>query len=484
MASKSKTKTAWVCSECGYDAPKWFGQCPSCKAYNTMKEFRIEAESANRFARAESRAVSSTAGRGRASLAGTSDIVDLSEIEAKESPRILIGFAELERALGGGFVPGSVVLIGGDPGIGKSTLLLQSMCKMVALGQVCLYASGEESPTQVALRAQRLEVSTKGLKFISEIQLEKIEAVIEDVSPQWVVIDSIQTLFSEELSAAPGSVSQVKECAARLTRIAKRKGIGVIFVGHVTKEGAMAGPRVLEHMVDTVLYFEGDPESNYRILRACKNRFGSVNEIGVFGMTDRGLRGVRNPSALFLAERREGVPGSVTFINLEGTRPILIEIQALVDKSMLPNPKRLTVGTDGQRLTMLLAILHRHVNLPTYDQDVFLNAVGGIKITETASDLAVLTAIVSSMCNRPVSSKTAIFGEVGLGGEIRPVARGQERIREAAKLGFSRLIVPLKNKAQDIPGVEIVGVDNLKEAMRIIFGSTARRHDEEVYPEE
>ncbi len=421
MASKSKTKTAWVCSECGYDAPKWFGQCPSCKAYNTMKEFRIEAESTNRFARAESKSASSTAGRGRASLAGTSDIVDLSEIEAKESPRILIGFAELERALGGGFVPGSVVLIGGDPGIGKSTLLLQSMCKMVALGQVCLYASGEESPTQVALRAQRLEVSTNGLKFISEIQLEKIEAVIDDVSPQWVVIDSIQTLFSEELSAAPGSVSQVKECAARLTRIAKRKGIGVIFVGHVTKEGAMAGPRVLEHMVDTVLYFEG------------------------------------NPSALFLAERREGVPGSVTFINLEGTRPILIEIQALVDKSMLPNPKRLTVGTDGQRLTMLLAILHRHVNLPTYDQDVFLNAVGGIKITETASDLAVLTAIVSSMCNRPVSSKTAIFGEVGLGGEIRPVARGQERIREAAKLGFSRLIVPLKNKAQD---------------------------DEEVYPEE
>ena len=436
-----------------------------------MKEFRIEAESSNRYARAEQAAATSSA-RGRTALAGTSDILDLSEIEAKESPRILIGFSELERALGGGFVPGSVVLIGGDPGIGKSTLLLQAMCKMVALGQVCLYASGEESPTQVALRAQRLGVNTKGLKFISEIQLEKIEAIIEETSPQWVVIDSIQTLFSEDLSAAPGSVSQVKECAARLTRIAKRKGIGVIFVGHVTKEGAMAGPRVLEHMVDTVLYFEGDPESNYRILRACKNRFGSVNEIGVFGMTDKGLRGVRNPSALFLAERREGVAGSVTFINLEGTRPILIEIQALVDKSML------------QRLTMLLAILHRHVTLSTYDQDVFLNAVGGIKISETASDLAVLIAIVSSMTNQAVSSKTAIFGEVGLGGEIRPVSRGQERIKEASKLGFTRIIVPLKNKAADIPGVEIIGVDNLRDAVKVVFGSNRVNHDDQVYPDE
>ncbi|MFQ9392289.1 MAG: DNA repair protein RadA [Parasutterella excrementihominis] len=481
MASKSKTKTAWVCSECGYDAPKWFGQCPSCKAYNTMKEFRIEAESSNRYARAE-QATAATSARGRTALAGTSDILDLSEIEAKESPRILIGFSELERALGGGFVPGSVVLIGGDPGIGKSTLLLQAMCKMVALGQVCLYASGEESPTQVALRAQRLGVNTKGLKFISEIQLEKIEAIIEETSPQWVVIDSIQTLFSEDLSAAPGSVSQVKECAARLTRIAKRKGIGVIFVGHVTKEGAMAGPRVLEHMVDTVLYFEGDPESNYRILRACKNRFGSVNEIGVFGMTDEVA--ASEILRLFSAERREGVAGSVTFINLEGTRPILIEIQALVDKSMLPNPKRLTVGTDAQRLTMLLAILHRHVTLSTYDQDVFLNAVGGIKISETASDLAVLIAIVSSMTNQAVSSKTAIFGEVGLGGEIRPVSRGQERIKEASKLGFTRIIVPLKNKAADIPGVEIIGVDNLRDAVKVVFGSNRVNHDDQVYPDE
>jgi DNA repair protein RadA/Sms len=432
-----------------------------------MKEFKITDSSSNRYTRAES-------SRGHEALAGTSDIIDLSEVKAEAAPRILIGFSELERALGGGFVPGSVVLIGGDPGIGKSTLLLQSMCKMVALGQVCLYASGEESPTQVALRAVRLGVDTHGLKFISEIQLEKIEAVISSEKPQWVVIDSIQTVFSDDLSAAPGSVSQVRECAARLTRIAKREGIGMIFVGHVTKEGTMAGPRVLEHMVDTVLYFEGDTESNYRILRAVKNRFGSVNEIGVFGMTEKGLRGVRNPSALFLAERREGVSGSVTFINLEGTRPILIEIQALVDKTMMPNPKRLTVGLDPQRLTMLLAILHRHVNLATYDQDVFLNAVGGIKITETASDLAVLASIVSSITNRPISPRTAIFGEVGLGGEIRPVARGQERIKEASKLGFNRIVVPHKNMPNTpIEGVEVVGVEDLREAIKRIFTSDA-----------
>lgn len=466
MAAKSKNRTYWVCSECGYDTVKWFGQCPSCKAYNTMKEFKVAEPSQNRYARAEEDSQPA-----HLALAGTSDILDLSDVKAEEVARIHIGFSELERALGGGFVPGSVVLIGGDPGIGKSTLLLQSMCKMVGLGQVCLYASGEESPTQVALRAKRLEVDTKGLKFVSEIQLEKIESIIESQQPQWVVIDSIQTMFSDALSAAPGSVSQVKECAARLTRLAKRKGIGVIFVGHVTKEGAMAGPRVLEHMVDTVLYFEGDTESNYRILRACKNRLGSVNEIGVFGMTDKGLRGVRNPSALFLAERREGVSGSVTFINLEGTRPILIEIQALVDKSMLPNPKRLTVGTDSQRLTMLLAILHRHVSLATYDQDVFLNAVGGIKITETASDLPVLISIVSSMTNHAVSNKTAMFGEVGLGGEIRPVSRGQERIKEAAKLGFTRIIVPKKNKVAELLGVEIVPVENLREAVKAVFGS-------------
>lgn len=472
MASKSKNKTYWVCSECGYDTVKWFGQCPSCKAFNTMKEFKVAEPSNNRYTRAEENNAPA-----HLALAGTSEILDLSDVKAEEVARIHIGFGELERALGGGFVPGSVVLIGGDPGIGKSTLLLQSMCKMVGLGQSCLYASGEESPTQVALRARRLEVDTKGLKFISEIQLEKIEAIIESQQPQWVVIDSIQTMFSDALSAAPGSVSQVKECAARLTRIAKRKGFGVIFVGHVTKEGAMAGPRVLEHMVDTVLYFEGDTESNYRILRACKNRFGSVNEIGVFGMTDKGLRGVRNPSALFLAERREGVAGSVTFINLEGTRPILVEIQALVDKSMLPVPKRLTVGTDSQRLTMLLAILHRHVSLATYDQDVFLNAVGGIKIQETASDLPVIIAIVSSMTNHAVSGKTAIFGEVGLGGEIRPVARGQERIKEAAKLGFTRIIVPTKNKVTDIPGVEIVPVESLREAVKAIFGSNHEKNN-------
>ena len=320
--------------------------------------------------------------------------------------------------------------------------------------------------------------------FLGETDIDVIEETILAMNPKLVIIDSIQTMYSEEITSAAGTVSQVREITSRIMRVSKGHQITTIIIGHVTKDGNIAGPRVLEHMVDTVLYFEGDPESNYRILRACKNRFGSVNEIGVFGMTDKGLRGVRNPSALFLAERREGVAGSVTFINLEGTRPILIEIQALVDKSMLPNPKRLTVGTDAQRLTMLLAILHRHVTLSTYDQDVFLNAVGGIKISETASDLAVLIAIVSSMTNQAVSSKTAIFGEVGLGGEIRPVSRGQERIKEASKLGFTRIIVPLKNKAADIPGVEIIGVDNLRDAVKVVFGSNRVNHDDQVYPDE
>ena len=320
--------------------------------------------------------------------------------------------------------------------------------------------------------------------FLGETDIDVIEETILAMNPKLVIIDSIQTMYSEEITSAAGTVSQVREITSRIMRVSKGHQITTIIIGHVTKDGNIAGPRVLEHMVDTVLYFEGDPESNYRILRACKNRFGSVNEIGVFGMTDKGLRGVRNPSALFLAERREGVAGSVTFINLEGTRPILIEIQALVDKSMLPNPKRLTVGTDAQRLTMLLAILHRHVTLSTYDQVVFLNAVGGIKISETASDLAVLIAIVSSMTNQAVSSKTAIFGEVGLGGEIRPVSRGQERIKEASKLGFTRIIVPLKNKAADIPGVEIIGVDNLRDAVKVVFGSNRVNHDDQVYPDE
>ena len=467
MASKSKTKTAWVCSECGYDAPKWFGQCPSCKAYNTMKEFRIEAESSNRYARAEQAAATSSA-RGRTALAGTSDILDLSEIEAKESPRILIGFSELERALGGGFVPGSVVLIGGDPGIGKSTLLLQAMCKMVALGQVCLYASGEESPTQVALRAQRLGVNTKGLKFISEIQLEKIEAIIEETSPQWVVIDSIQTLFSEDLSAAPGSVSQVKECAARLTRIAKRKGIGVIFVGHVTKEGAMAGPRVLEHMVDTVLYLEGERYFSYRILRSVKNRFGSTNEIGMFEMQNEGMIEIKNPSQILISDREDNPPGSVIVASMEGTRPLLIELQALTTPSVFGIPKRAANGIDYNRLTMLIAVLEKKSSMPLGSQDVYLNVVSGIRLVEPAVDLGTVLAVGSSFRNLPLPKDMVAIGEVGLTGEIRAVNMIEKRVKEAEKMGFKTCIIPESNKKllKDNFKMDIIGVRTINEAMQ------------------
>ena len=464
----AKAKTVFVCNECGYESPKWLGKCPACNSWNTFFEQKVvETKSTVTGKAVKERAVPQV----------------LDEVVGKNESRIDTGIGELNRVLGGGLVNGSLVLLGGEPGIGKSTLILELCDKITGTGKV-LYVSGEESAEQVKLRADRLGIKNNNITFLGETDIDVIEETILAMNPKLVIIDSIQTMYSEEITSAAGTVSQVREITSRIMRVSKGHQITTIIIGHVTKDGNIAGPRVLEHMVDTVLYFEGDPESNYRILRACKNRFGSVNEIGVFGMTDKGLRGVRNPSALFLAERREGVAGSVTFINLEGTRPILIEIQALVDKSMLPNPKRLTVGTDAQRLTMLLAILHRHVTFSTYDQDVFLNAVGGIKINETASDLAVLIAIVSSMTNQAVSSKTAIFGEVGLGGEIRPVSRGQERIKEASKLGFKRIIVPLKNKASDIPDVEIIGVDNLRDAVKLVFGSNRVKNDEQIYPDE
>ena len=471
--AKGKTVTVFFCQNCGYESTKWLGQCPGCREWNTFVEETID--------KTELKNTGNGAKRDRRE---TSEPCVLSEIAIREENKTLTGIKELDRVLGGGIVQGSLTLVGGDPGIGKSTLLLQVCHNLSTAGHKVLYISGEESKVQIKMRADRLGAFSEHMLLLCETNLDIISEVIRKSKPEVVIIDSIQTMYNENVSAAPGSVSQVRESTGILLQLAKGLGISIFIVGHVTKEGTVAGPRVLEHMVDTVLYFEGDPESNYRILRACKNRFGSVNEIGVFGMTDKGLRGVRNPSALFLAERREGVAGSVTFINLEGTRPILIEIQALVDKSMLPNPKRLTVGTDAQRLTMLLAILHRHVTLSTYDQDVFLNAVGGIKINETASDLAVLIAIVSSMTNQAVSSKTAIFGEVGLGGEIRPVSRGQERIKEASKLGFKRIIVPLKNKASDIPDVEIIGVDNLRDAVKVVFGSNRVKNDEQIYPDE
>jgi DNA repair protein RadA/Sms len=398
------------------------------------------------------------------SLAQTAPVLSLKDIEAIDVPRFGTGIEEFDRVLGGGLVAGGVVLIGGDPGIGKSTLLLQALSNLAA-SRNTLYVSGEESGAQIALRAKRLQVEAKDLKLQAEIQLEKILGTLADVKPEVAVIDSIQTLYSDALTSAPGSVSQVRECAAQLTRVAKQTGITIILVGHVTKEGALAGPRVLEHIVDTVLYFEGDTQSSFRLVRAIKNRFGAVNELGVFAMTEKGLKGVSNPSALFLSQHDSQVPGSCVMVTQEGTRPLLVEIQALVDASHLPNARRLSVGLEQNRLAMLLAVLHRHAGIAAFDQDVFINAVGGVKIAEPAADLAVLLAINSSMRNKPLPRGLVVFGEVGLAGEIRPAPRGQERLREAAKLGFSIAVIPKSNvPKQKIEGMTIVAVERIDEA--------------------
>ncbi|MFN7667956.1 MAG: DNA repair protein RadA, partial [Burkholderiales bacterium] len=398
----AKAKTHYVCTECGGISPKWQGQCPHCQAWNSLVEMQEESASANRYA-------NRSAGKG-AGLVQASPVLSLSDIEAQDIPRFGTGSEEFDRVLGGGLVTGGVVLIGGDPGIGKSTLLLQALASLAAAGKKVLYVSGEESPAQIALRARRLGLSVEAVRVQSEIQLEKIEAALSAEQPEVVVIDSIQTLFSEALTSAPGSVSQVRECAAQLTRVAKQSGVTVIMVGHVTKEGALAGPRVLEHIVDTVLYFEGDTHSSFRLVRAFKNRFGAVNELGVFAMTDKGLRGVSNPSALFLSQHDQNVPGSCVLVTQEGSRPLLVEIQALVDTSHVPTPRRLTVGLEQNRLAMLLAVLHRHAGVAVYDQDVFINAVGGVKITEPAADLAILAAIMSSSRNRPLFRGLVVFG--------------------------------------------------------------------------
>ncbi|MBI2307613.1 MAG: DNA repair protein RadA [Rhodocyclales bacterium] len=448
----SKSKTVYTCSECGASLPKWQGQCPACNAWNTLIEG--VAEKASPAARFQS-------------LAPAARLQNLSEIEPRETERIATGIGEFDRALGGGLVFGGVVLIGGDPGIGKSTLLLQALSTLSAT-QPVLYVSGEESGEQVALRARRLALDTQRLQLLAEINLEKILATLQAEKPRVAVIDSIQTLWSDQLSSAPGSVAQVRECAAQLTRLAKTAGITVILVGHVTKEGALAGPRVLEHIVDTVLYFEGDTHSSFRLIRAFKNRFGAVNELGVFAMTDRGLKGVSNPSALFLSQHGQAVPGSCVLVTQEGTRPLLVEIQALVDQAH-GNPRRLTVGLEAQRLAMLLAVLHRHAGVVCFDQDVFVNAVGGVRISEPAADLAVLMAIISSLKNRPLPEKLIVFGEVGLAGEIRPAPRGQERLKEAAKLGFTRALIPEANKPrQAIAGLEVVAVSRVEEAVEKI----------------
>lgn len=403
-----------------------------------------------------------------AALAGASQVQSLQEVEITEEQRYSTGMTEFDRVLGGGLVHGGVILLGGDPGIGKSTLLLQALCYLSATRNV-LYVSGEESAQQVALRAKRLMLDASSVYLLAEIQAEKIQAILAEHKPDIAVIDSVQTVWSEALQSAPGSVAQVRECAAQLTRFAKLNGVCIILVGHVTKEGALAGPRVLEHMVDTVLYFEGDTHSSFRLIRAFKNRFGAVNELGVFAMSEKGLREVSNPSALFLSHHGGQVPGSCVMVTQEGTRPLLVEIQALVDEAHAPNPRRLSVGLEQNRLAMLLAVLHRHTGIPCFDQDVFVNAVGGVRITEPGADLAILLAIVSSLKNRPLPEKMVVFGEIGLTGEVRPVQRGQDRLREAAKLGFTHAIVPKANKPkQAIPGIEVTGIERLEEGVRKI----------------
>ncbi|TFW71475.1 DNA repair protein RadA [Methylotenera oryzisoli] len=448
----AKAKTIYTCTECGASEPKWQGQCPSCHAWNTLVETIAETTSASRFA----------------PLAETAGLQKLAEVEAAEVPRQPTGVSEFDRVLGGGLVPGGVVLIGGDPGIGKSTLLLQTLCH-IGSARKAIYVSGEESPQQIAMRAKRLGLDASPISLLAEINLEKIIGMLQKHKPDIAVIDSIQTVYSEALQSAPGSVAQVRECSAQLTRLAKQAGITVILVGHVTKEGALAGPRVLEHIVDTVLYFEGDQSSSFRLIRAFKNRFGAVNELGVFAMTEKGLREVTNPSALFLSHHSEQVAGSCITVTMEGTRPLLIEIQALVDEAHAPNPKRLCVGLEQNRLAMLLAVLHRHAGVACFDQDVFINAVGGVKISEPAVDLAVLLSITSSLKNKPLDNKLIVFGEVGLAGEVRPVQRGQERLKEAAKLGFTKAIVPKANAPkQRIDGIEVVAVERLEQALNYV----------------
>ncbi len=480
-ASSKNPKTQYSCTACGGISPKWLGKCPTCNEWNTLEETLAEASGAARHR--------------YQSLAKAQPVATLSEIEAADVDRTPTGQPELDRVLGGGIVEGGVVLIGGDPGIGKSTLLLQAAetlscqpapSRSAAGGSSSsgapitggaggpllkvLYVTGEESVAQVALRARRLGLSGTHLRVMAEIQLEKIQTALATEAPAFCVIDSIQTVYSDQLTSAPGSVAQVRECAAQLTRTAKASGCAIVLVGHVTKEGALAGPRVLEHIVDTVLYFEGDTHSSFRLVRAIKNRFGAVNEIGVFAMTEKGLKGVSNPSAIFLSTHGVPVPGSCVLVTLEGTRPLLVEIQALVDAGG-PSPRRLSVGLDRDRLAMLLAVLHRHAGVSCSDQDVFVNAVGGVRISEPAADLAVLLAIQGSLRGKALPSGFFAFGEVGLAGEVRPAPRGQERLKEAAKLGFSIALVPKANAPKKpIEGLTVHAVERIEEAIDVVRG--------------
>ncbi len=452
----AKSKVEYVCTECGEVSPKWSGQCGACKGWNCLTE--VVAAPATKGA-----------GNRFGGYAGEqARVINLNEIEATAESLTATGIGEMDRVLGGGLVHGSVVLIGGDPGIGKSTLLLQVMGKLAGEMPV-LYVSGEESARQISLRAQRLEVDVAALQLLTETQVEQILTTAQPLQPKVLVIDSIQTIYSEALQSAPGSVAQVRESTARLVRFAKQTGTAIFLVGHVTKEGSLAGPRVLEHMVDTVLYFEGESGSRYRVIRSIKNRFGAVNELGVFAMTESGLKAVANPSAIFLSRHEQPVAGTVTLVTREGTRPLLVELQALVDESHLGNPRRVAIGLEQNRLAMLLAVLHRHGGVASHDQDVFINVVGGVRVTEPAADLAVLISILSSLRNRPIDEGTIIFGEVGLVGEVRPIPGGEERLREAAKHGFTKAIIPKANRPRKaIDGLELVAVSQLSEALQAV----------------
>jgi len=449
-----KTKRQYQCRSCGATRSKWSGQCAECESWNTLEETFITASPA------VSPRFQSYAGQ-------RAEVTSLADVLPEKETRMTSGIAELDRVLGGGVVPGSVVLIGGDPGIGKSTLLLQSLGKISKLpGIAPLYVSGEESASQIALRASRLKLDAGTLRLLIETDVDRIIEAANKHRSRLVVVDSIQTVYCADSQSAPGSVAQVREAAARLVRFAKSSNTAVYLVGHVTKEGALAGPRVLEHMVDAVLYFEGDQAGRYRLVRAFKNRFGAVNELGVFAMSDQGLREVSNPSAILLSRHEEPVPGSVVLVSREGTRPLLVEVQALVDDSVLGNPRRVTVGLDNNRLSMLLAVLHRHGGIPTAGCDVFANIVGGVRISETGADLAVLCAVISSLKNQPLSRDLAVFGEVGLAGEIRPVQNGSERLREAEKQGFKRAIIPAANAPKSAVGqLQTVPVTRLAEAL-------------------
>ncbi|MDU6937720.1 MAG: DNA repair protein RadA [Haemophilus parainfluenzae] len=451
-------KTAYVCNDCGAEFSRWQGQCSACKAWNTISEVRlISASNSTKNDR-----FSGYAGETRAK------IQTLSEISLQETPRFTSGFKELDRVLGGGIVPGSAILIGGHPGAGKSTLLLQVMCGL-ARNMTALYVTGEESLQQVAMRANRLNLPTDKLNMLSETSVEQICNLADQLKPQIIVVDSIQVMHLSDIQSSPGSVAQVRECASFLTRYAKTRQVAIIMVGHVTKDGTLAGPKVLEHAIDCSLLLEGEADSRFRTLRSHKNRFGAVNELGVFGMTEQGLREVKNPSAIFLSRGDEQTPGSSVMVLWEGTRPLLVEIQALVDHSMLANPRRVAVGLEQNRLALLLAVLHRHGGLQMSDQDVFVNVVGGVKVGETGADLALLLALISSFRNRPLPQDLVVFGEVGLAGEIRPVTSGQERISEAAKHGFKRAIVPFANKPKSaVENMEVFTVKKLSDALAIL----------------